>query len=69
MTRHTRDRQLRKLGITSNHCNVPITVSCYLEIARGKLDYTFNWYDYNKPSTPEQRGFKNYYKIALERYE
>ncbi|AEZ50240.1 hypothetical protein BPS13_0061 [Bacillus phage BPS13] len=69
MTRHTRDKQLRKLGVTSNHCNVPITVSCYLEIARGKVDHTYNYYEYLPNFVLPKKGFKNFHKTALERYE
>ncbi len=69
MTRHTRDRQLRKLGITYNHMNVTIEVSCLVEIAKGRLDHAYNYYEYLPNFVLPEKGFKNFYKTALERYE
>jgi len=49
--------------------NVPIEVSCFLEIAKGRLDHAYNYYEYLPNFVLPEKGFKNFYKTALERYE
>ncbi|AMW61165.1 hypothetical protein NIGALANA_10 [Bacillus phage Nigalana] len=69
MTRHTRNRQLKKIGVKHYKMNVSIPVRCLLAIAEGELDHTYNYYERLPNFVLPAKGFKNFHKTALERYE